>query len=90
MSVVEELYGQPLAGEIDQAACRTADYATWQDNQALHFLDGEPLLLSADGYYYLRLARDLLRGAASRSHFSPILDSMCVYRTLFQPRLRRR
>ena len=31
-----------------------------------------------------------LRGAASRSHFSPILDSMRVYRTLFQPRLRRR
>ena len=56
---MEELYGEPLASEIDQAACRTADYATWQDNQALHFFDGEPLPLSADGYHYLRLARDL-------------------------------
>lgn len=31
-----------------------------------------------------------LRGAASRSYFSPILDSMRVYWTLFQPRLHRR
>ena len=42
---------------------RVHDYATWQDNQALHFFDGEPLLLSADGYQYLRLARDLRDGA---------------------------
>lgn len=42
---------------------RVHDYAVWQDKQALHFFEGEPLLLNADGYQYLRLARDLREGA---------------------------
>ena len=41
---------------------RTHDYAVWQEHRELYFFEGEPLLLNADGYHYLRLARDLRRG----------------------------
>ena len=41
---------------------RTHDYAVWQENRQLYVFEDEPLLLNADGYHYLRLARDLQRG----------------------------
>ena len=41
---------------------RVHDHAVWQEQRHLYFFDGEPLLLNADGYHYLRLARDLERG----------------------------
>ena len=41
---------------------RVADYGAWQDNRERYFFDDEPLLLNADGYHYLRLARDYRDG----------------------------
>ena len=41
---------------------RTHDHAVWQEQRHLYFFEDEPLLLNADGYHYLRLARDLKRG----------------------------
>ena len=41
---------------------RTHDYAVWQEHRQLYVFEDEPLLLNADGYHYLRLARDLQRG----------------------------
>ena len=41
---------------------RVHDHAVWQAQRHLYFFEGEPLLLNADGYHYLRLARDLERG----------------------------
>ena len=41
---------------------RVHDHAVWQEQRDLYFFEDEPLLLNADGYHYLRLARDLERG----------------------------
>ncbi|NCC50188.1 MAG: hypothetical protein EOM20_03130 [Spartobacteria bacterium] len=41
---------------------RIEDYRTWTGQPALCFVDGEPVLGALDGYYYLRLARDLNEG----------------------------
>lgn len=41
---------------------RVHDYGAWQGNPGLYFFENEPLLLNADGYHYLRLARDLRDG----------------------------
>lgn len=41
---------------------RVHDYGVWQENRGLYFFENEPLLLNADGYHYLRLARDLRDG----------------------------
>ena len=41
---------------------RVHDHAVWQEQRHLYFFEDEPLLLNADGYHYLRLARDLERG----------------------------
>ena len=41
---------------------RVHDHAVWHEQRQLYFFEGEPLLLNADGYHYLRLARDLERG----------------------------
>ena len=40
------------------AALRVADYGAWQDHRERYFFDDQPVLLNADGYHYLRLARD--------------------------------
>jgi len=41
---------------------RVEDYRTWKENPEICFVDGEPVLGALDGYYYLRLARDLYEG----------------------------
>lgn len=41
---------------------RAEDYPQWKHNRALFFHEGEPILSSGDGYYYLRYARDLAEG----------------------------
>ena len=41
---------------------RTHEYRVWEENRALHFFENNPLLLNADGYYYLRLAREYRDG----------------------------
>ncbi|MDD9875722.1 MAG: hypothetical protein OXU22_09355 [Gammaproteobacteria bacterium] len=41
---------------------RVQDYPAWQGNPDVYFFDGQPLLLSGDGYHYLRLARDYRDG----------------------------
>ena len=41
---------------------RVHDHAVWQEQRHLYFFEDEPLLQNADGYHYLRLARDLERG----------------------------
>ena len=40
-------------------AIRIEDLRAWNANPAKAFYDGEPLLTNVDGYYYLRIARDL-------------------------------
>lgn len=39
-----------------------ADYGAWQDHRERYFFDDQPVLLNADGYHYLRLARDYRDG----------------------------
>lgn len=46
---------------------RLDDLQDWRSRQDVAFLDQEPLITTGDGYYYLRLARDLLDG-----HYGPI------------------
>lgn len=41
---------------------RVHDLGTWLDNQELYFFENEPLLRNFDGYYYLRLAREIRDG----------------------------
>jgi len=41
---------------------RVHHYDTWQNNRHIFFFENEPLLQNVDGYYYLRLARDLRDG----------------------------
>ena len=38
-----------------------------QDHEDLYYYDGQPVLINADGYYYLRFARDILEGGYERS-----------------------
>ncbi|MFT5111016.1 MAG: asparagine N-glycosylation enzyme membrane subunit Stt3 [Parasphingorhabdus sp.] len=38
---------------------RVDNYWFWQDNPQQFFVEGAPILLNVDGYYYLDLARDL-------------------------------
>jgi len=41
---------------------RIHDYGAWQAAPDVYRLDHGPVLLNLDGYYYLRIARDLARG----------------------------
>jgi dolichyl-diphosphooligosaccharide--protein glycosyltransferase len=41
---------------------RFEDYPKWRENSDMFFFNGAPLLVNGDGYYYLRLARDLSEG----------------------------
>lgn len=41
---------------------RFEDYPKWRENPDMFFFNGAPLLVNGDGYYYLRLARDLSEG----------------------------
>ncbi len=41
---------------------RVEDYKDWKSAPARAFFEGEPLLTTFDGYYYLSLAQDLLDG----------------------------
>lgn len=41
---------------------RLEDVRDWQQQPEISFFNGEPLLTTIDGYYYLRLARDLAQG----------------------------
>lgn len=38
---------------------RFEDYPKWRENPDIYFFNGAPLLANIDGFYYLRLARDL-------------------------------
>ena len=39
---------------------RSEDYSQWQQNKKIFFVDEEPAMINGDGYYYLRLAQDIL------------------------------
>lgn len=41
---------------------RTADYAQWDKHKAMFYFEKNPALTNSDGYYYLRLAQDLVQG----------------------------
>jgi hypothetical protein len=41
---------------------RFEDYPKWRENPDIFFFNGAPLLVNGDGYYYLRLARELSEG----------------------------
>ena len=38
---------------------RTEDYNQWLTHKDIFFIDNQPVLINADGYYYLRLAEDI-------------------------------
>ena len=46
---------------------RVDDMALWRQQAELAFVDGLPLLINLDGYYFLSLARDLLEAATRPS-----------------------
>lgn len=41
---------------------RFDNFYRWNTSSQRFFVDGEPILINSDGYYYLRLARDLVQG----------------------------
>ncbi len=41
---------------------RFEDYPAWKNNPGAYFYQDQPILSNGDGYYYLRLARDLTEG----------------------------
>lgn len=45
---------------------RVEDYSHWQERHNAAFFQDKPLLGALDGYYYLRLARDLAEGTYAR------------------------
>lgn len=52
---------------------RFENYRQWHKAPQTFFVGGEPVLTNPDGYYYLRLARDLIRGA-----YAPIDEKRTV------------
>lgn len=46
---------------------RLEDLRDWQQQPEIAFFNGEPLLTTIDGYFYLRLARDLAEGNYHRT-----------------------
>ena len=47
---------------------RFEDARTWRENPDIFYMNDEPVLINADGYYYLSLARDLHDGTYTENH----------------------
>lgn len=74
---------------------RVEDYSVWKKDNVRMFYEGEPLLTNLDGYYYLRIAKDLvnnnystkdsLRGipdSLERPYPPPLLSSLTAFLNL--------
>jgi dolichyl-diphosphooligosaccharide--protein glycosyltransferase len=47
---------------------RFQDVRAWRENPDVHYVNGEPVLINADGFYYLSLAKDLHEGTYTENH----------------------